>query len=283
MAQSTINASIVTYHTSPKELTDCLKSMLATPAIAHVDVIDNASEEAVARVCASFGDRVSYQPNPNVGFGRAHNLSLRRSIEQGARYHLVINADVYFEPGTIEACEKYMDENPDVGQLMPRTEFPGGEFQPTCHPVPSPLELMIHRFTPLSWCRKRRDRYEMEHADMSLPHNVPVHHGCFMFLRVDVLKELGVFDERYFMYGEDFDLTRRIHRHYRTMYYPGAKIVHLYKGQSRNNIKLFRIHCVSILKYFAKWGFFIDRERVKFNRALRDDLAKNTSKDATKG
>ncbi len=272
MAQSTINASIVTYHTPPKELTDCLKSMLATPAIAHVDVIDNASEQSIAQVCATFGDSVSYQPNPNVGFGRAHNISLRRSIDQNADYHLVINADVYFDPGTIEACLDYMQQNPDVGQLIPRTEFPGGEYQPTCHPVPSPLELMLHRFTPLSWCRRRRDRYELDNVDMTVPHNVPVHHGCFMFLRVSVLKEIGIFDERFFMYGEDFDLTRRIHRHYRTMHFPGAKIVHLYKAESRVSTKLFIVHCLSMLKYFAKWGFLFDKERTQFNRALQAEI-----------
>lgn len=273
MAQSTINASIVTYHTSPKELTDCLKSLLATPAINRVDVIDNASEATIAQICATFGDRVKYQPNPNVGFGRAHNIALRRSINDNADYHLVINADVYFAPGTIEACEAYMRSNPDVGQLMPRTQFPGGEFQPTCHPVPSPLELILHRITPPSWFRRRRDRYEMDNADMTRPHNVPVHHGCFMFLRVSVLKELGIFDERYFMYAEDFDLTRRIHRHYRTMYFPGATIVHLYKAESRTNFRLFWIHSASMLKYFAKWGFIFDKERVKFNRALSADLS----------
>lgn len=272
MSKSTINASIVTYHTSPSELTGCLQSLLASAAVRRVDVIDNASEDLIARICADFGPKVIYRPNPNVGFGRGHNISLRRSLDDSADYHLVINADVYFDPGTLEACVEYMDSNPDVGQLIPRTEFPDGEYQPTCHPVPSPLELILHRFTPLSWCRRRRDRYELRHADMTEPHNVPIHHGCFMLLRVSTLREVGIFDERFFMYGEDFDLTRRIHRRYRTMYFPGAKIVHMFRGESRVNMRLFRVHCVSMLKYFAKWGFFIDRERLRFNRELQAEL-----------
>lgn len=273
MDKSKINASIVTYRTSLTELASCLRSLLASAAVLRVDVIDNASEQCVADLCKEYGDRVHYMANDNVGFGRGHNIAMRRTLEcADAEYHLVINADVYFDQGTLEGALEYMDRNSDVGQLSPHTLFPNGEFQPVCHPVPSPLELMLHRFTPLSWCRKRRDRYELRTCDMSREWNVPVHHGCFMLLRTSALREVGLFDERYFMYGEDFDLTRRMHSRYRTMYYPQVSIYHRFKAESRINMRLFRIHCVSMLKYFAKWGFFIDKERVRFNRRLWNDM-----------
>ena len=78
--------------------------------------------------------------------------------------------------------------------------------------------------------------------------------GCFMFFRTEVFKELGGFDERFFMYLEDCDIARRAAEKYKALHYPMATVYHLWERESKGNKKLLLIHIQSILKYFLKWG-----------------------------
>jgi len=199
-------------------------------------------------------------------------MSLRRSITGGADYHLVLNSDVYFASGTLEKCLDFMESNRTVGQLIPHTVFPDGSFQPVCHRIPSPLDLLMHRFLPKSLMKRWRDRYEMRCYDLSSPLNAPYHHGCFMLFRISALREVGLFDERYFMYPEDIDLTRRMHERYETIYYPEVTIVHAHRAESCVNYRMLRIHAVNMLKYFFKWGFLFDPKRRRFNREFQSRL-----------
>jgi GT2 family glycosyltransferase len=86
-----------------------------------------------------------------------------------------------------------------------------------------------------------------------------------MFLNVDALQEVGIFDDRYFMYAEDMDLSRRIHERYKTLYYPEVFVYHEYAKSSYLNLRLLFSHIVSIIRYFNKWGWFFDPLRKKFN------------------
>ena len=86
-----------------------------------------------------------------------------------------------------------------------------------------------------------------------------------MFLRVDALRKIGLFDERFCMYGEDIDLSRRMHAVYKTMYYPEVSIVHAHERASFKNRKMLRVHIANIVRYFNKWGWFFDRERRRVN------------------
>ena len=86
-----------------------------------------------------------------------------------------------------------------------------------------------------------------------------------MLLRVSALKEVCIFDERFFLYTDDIDLSRRLHEKYKTLYYPRQTIIHYYARGSYNNKKLLRVHIVSMCRYFNKWGWFIDKDRRRVN------------------
>lgn len=269
----TLNVSIVTYHTAEDELAACLDSILACGAVRRVDIVDNGSERRLSDFCLKrYPDRVEYIANENKGYGAGHNVSLRRSIDDGVDYHLVINSDVYFPHNTLEKCLGFMELNQQAGQLIPHTVFPDGSFQPVCHRIPTPLDLLMHRFVPKSLMKQWRDHYEMRDCDLSEPLNVPYHHGCFMLFRMAALRQVGLFDERYFMYPEDIDMTRRVHERYETIYYPEVTIVHAHRAESRVNFRMLRIHAVNMLLYFFKWGFFFDKKRRKANGDLRRRL-----------
>ncbi|HWV71328.1 MAG TPA: hypothetical protein VN040_06425, partial [Pseudosphingobacterium sp.] len=105
--------------------------------------------------------------------------------------------------------------------------------------------------------------------------DVPNLSGCFMFVRTAILKKIGGFDPRYFMYLEDVDLVRRIGEHARTVFCPFVSIYHGYQKGSYANGKLMRLHIQSAIKYFNKWGWFIDSDRRKLNKITLDRLAKH--------
>jgi GT2 family glycosyltransferase len=205
--------------------------------------------------------------NKNVGFGAGHNISLREILHE-SRYHIVLNPDVHFEPEVISALYAFMEENPSVGQVMPKVLYPDGRLQPLCKLLPTPKILIMRRFLNFlsSSLARRNYHYELQFSGYDKIMDVPFLSGCFMFLRIEALKKIGLFDERFFLYTEDADLTRRIHRYFRTVYFPDATIYHHYGKGSYKTIWLMWCNMYSAIKYFNKWGWALDAERNDFNR-----------------
>lgn len=272
-----INVSIVTYLTPLDELEGCLDSLLASDAVASVDIVDNASEQRIARYVEQRGDsRLSYEASANVGYGAGHNKSIRRSLEgrgdEPAAYHLVMNSDVTFEPGVLERLLEAMESDSEVAHVIPGVVYPDGSHQVVARLLPTPFDLLLRRFLPESWFKKRRRRYLLTDGSETAPINAPYLLGSFMLLRVDALRRVGIFDERYFMYPEDIDLTRRLHRHYKTLYLPCATIVHTQRATSYHSLRMTLVHVFNMVRYFNKWGWLFDRERREFNRRVRQEM-----------
>lgn len=267
-----LTVSIVTYNTDVDELRECFRS-LDSPVVDSIVVIDNSSNDSIRQLCAAT-PKVRYIGNKNVGYGRAHNLALRESLASGQQYHLVLNSDVSFKPAILSEIIAFMDQNPDVGTLQPAVFYPDGRPQYTCRLLPTPLDLMTRRFLPEKWVTGINHRYLVQEANRDQTLNLPQHQGSFMFMRVDALRNVGIFDERYFLYGEDVDLSRRIHSRYRTLYWPKVSIVHKHREESYYKLKPLTIHMVNLFRYFCKWGWFYDPERRRWNRDILRNLKK---------
>lgn len=184
-----------------------------------------------------------------------------------------MNPDIYFEEGVIEKLIIYMNKYSEVGLVMPRVLYPNGELQYLCKLLPTPFDLLFRRFLP--WRRyveKKNEKYELRFTNYSREMEVPSLSGCFMFVRIAVLKKVGGFDERYFMYAEDLDLCRRIGKVSRTMYYPNVVVYHEYAKGSYKNRRLLRYHLSSVVKYFNKWGWVWDLDRKIINKRILDNL-----------
>jgi GT2 family glycosyltransferase len=262
-----MTASIVTYKTDRRELAIVLRCLADSP-VERIYLVDNSPEDSL-RDFGGFDPRVEYLwGHGNIGYGAAHNIALRRSLERGVDYHLVLNADIRFGPGTVESILEYMESKPDVGQVMPLVRYPNGELQYLCKMIPTPFDLIIRRFLPKSFSRKKMIKFELQFTGYDKEMNVPYLSGCFMFFRVSALKDVGLFDERFFIYGEDVDLSRRMHEKYRTMFFPGASIVHAHAAESRTSKKMLKIHITNMIRYFNKWGWFYDPKRRKYNKLL---------------
>ena len=86
------------------------------------------------------------------------------------------------------------------------------------------------------------------------------------------MRHTGLFDDRFFMYCEDFDFYKRIHLKYKTVFFPEATVIHAHKKESYVNKKLLKMHIRSAIKYFNKWGWFFDKDRRVANKEILDCL-----------
>lgn len=265
-----VTASIVIFHQPYKEVVKVLECVLDS-SVSIVYIIDNSSNDSL-RIVEKISDRIRYIHNANIGYGGAHNIAIREAIEKDSTYHVVVNPDIYFEKNTIEKLVSYLDEHPDVGQLMPKVLYPNGELQCLCKLMPTPFDLIFKRFLPGSFTGKRLNKFQLRFTGYDKEMNVPYLSGCFMFFRVTALKEIGLFDERFFMYPEDIDITRRMHRKYKTMFFPSVSIIHAHAAASRTNFKMLKVHVFNMIKYFNKWGWVWDKERKQVNSALLKEL-----------
>jgi len=264
-----INVSIVLYNHSQSEISPLIECLRKSTNVSQVFLIDNYRLEnpSFKKLGATY-----HFTGKNLGYGTAHNIAIRKTLIQGLPYHLVINPDISFEPSILSEIEEFMNNNSDIGLLMPKILYPTGEIQYLCKLIPTPFDLIVRRFLPKSWTQKRIEKFELRSSGYNKVMNVPYLSGCFMFLRTEALKQVGLFDERFFMYPEDIDLTRRIHRHYRTVFYPYATIVHHHAQSSYVDSRMLFIHIYNMIKYFNKWGWIFDKERAKVNRIILKQL-----------
>ena len=216
---------------------------------------------------------MEYIGSENVGYGAGHNQALRKIVGTEVKYHLVLNSDVYFSPDIIDKLAEYMDKNEDVAQVQPNVVYPDGEMQYTCRLLPTPANLIFRRFLPKGMVENMNYRYMLKFWDHKTEANIPYHQGSFMFFRMDALNRVGLFDERFFMYPEDIDITRRMHKHFTTIYWPQVTVTHVHKAESYKNIKMLFIHIVNMIRYFNKWGWFSDAERSEWNEQLLKELS----------
>ena len=131
---------------------------------------------------------------------------------------------------------------------MPKVYYPNREIQYLCKLIPTPLDLLIRRFLPKFLTKKWTYKFELRDFGYDKLLDVPYLSGCFMFLRTKALKDVGVFDERFFMYPEDIDLSRRIHQKYRTVFYPDVSIIHHHAQSSYVNLKMLMVHTTNMIK-----------------------------------
>lgn len=229
-----LTVSIVTFRSDADEFRRTLLSLrTALQEFARDDVaifvIENSPQnevgEIVAQELASWTVEVLHG-HGNVGFGRAHNLILDRTGE----YHLILNPDIEMRPDALQKALRFLEEHPACGLLTPMAYWPDGCRQYLCKRYPALFDLLLRGFAPARLAAmfdQRLARYEMRaETQDEVRWEPPIVSGCFMFFRGDVLRALGGFDEAYFLYFEDFDLSLRAGKKTQIAYVPAVRVVH---------------------------------------------------------
>lgn len=254
-----IAATIVTYRSPIEDVVRAVESFLATRLDAAITIVDNASgKEYVDRLKAAIGGKARLIEAPrNAGFGYGHNIGMLQAPQ--SEYYLVLNPDVRIHPGCLEALVDYMKAHPDVGVAGPKVLNEDGTLQPLNKRHPTVLDLMLRRFLPsflmqLPVFKRRMEHYMMLDVGYGQPCDVEFLSGCCMLLRTSILNRLGGFDERFFMYLEDADLTRRAWEICKVRYVPDGVITHRWARGSHKKLSLMWVMVQSMDVYFTKWG-----------------------------
>jgi len=260
MQPATLSIVIVSYNTE-KLLKSCLESVYAsvngTPL--EVWVVDNNSlDDSVRMVKTQFPKVQVIENAANVGFSKANNMVISRSRSD---YLLLLNPDTLVIGDAIEQMVKFMDENPEVGIAGCKVVNRDGTLQLACRrSIPTP-RVAFFRLSGLSLLfpnSQAMAEYNMTYNSPEQTHEVDAVSGAFLVIRRKVVEDVGLLDERFFMYGEELDWCLRAKRAgWRVMYHPDARIVH-YKGEStkynsrRAALEFYRAMYLFYRKHFAK-------------------------------
>ncbi len=255
----TLGVSLVLYRNEPEQVRSVLGSLRATPCDMHICVVDNSPSSALREVVEPFNVLYFHDPT-NPGFGSSHNRAIR--VLPRSEFHLVVNPDIFFPPKSLMSLLAFLRQEKDAGLVSPRILFPNGELQYLCKRYPSILVLFARRFLPkgLHFLVKRQmDRFEMRDVDYDNVMDVPYASGCFMLFRRSVLDHLGGFDQRFFLYLEDADISLRVAKNgFRVLYYPDAHVFHRWERGSHKSWRLTLASIRSSFYFFSKhgWRFF---------------------------
>lgn len=264
------NVSLVTYNTSIDDVSRLIETFCESTLLNNFYIIDNSPKVNNQYTSGTDYSNLKYiHVNKNIGYGAGHNIAIRKTIISNIEYHIVINPDIYLNISDISSLLLFLDDKKNVGQLMPKILDRSGNIQRVAKLLPSPIDLFIRGFLSNKILKNRNYIYELGGYNYNKTIEVPYLSGCFMFLRTNCLKKIGFFDERFFMYPEDIDLTRRMHKKFKTILYPKVSIIHRHEKASSKSFRMKLIHAYNIIKYFNKWGWFFDKERKKINEKTK--------------
>ncbi len=270
--KAVLNISIVIYEQIPPSVFALLDVFAREELVHRVFVVDNSATKHDN--FSTYSVEYIFNNGQNLGYGAAHNIAMRKTLAEGVPFHLVINPDVKIEADVLPALLQKMANDASVGLLMPQVISPDGERQYLCKLLPAPSDLLLRKFLPRWYAQKRQSRFEMRFADYDTEFEVPYLSGCFMLLRTAVLAEVGLFDERFFLYPEDLDLSRRMFTRAKNLYFPQVKIVHAHERASYKSLRMLSLHAWNMAKYFCKWGWMFDAERKAINRKILNENLK---------
>lgn len=227
----------------------------------EIIVVDNASYDGIKNIIDEKFSYVKFiQNDKNGGFAAGNNIGIRQA--QG-KYIMIMNPDLAILSDAVNIMYKYMESNPQVGLAGPRLINADKSIQYSCTDWPD-WKLPFYRRTFLGNTRagqKWLDKYTMKELDHYQNSYVPALFGACVVFRRDALDKVGFLDERYFMYFEDLDWSRRFWENgYKVAYIGEAEIIHLHRRQSAaENIikslsrKTARFHIISFIKYLWKF------------------------------
>lgn len=263
-----VYTSIVLYKTDKETLQKSIEVFLNCKfKEKRLFLIDHSPNDQL-KIMADMDESIVYIFNPsNPGFGAGHNIAINKAIEDNADYHLVINPDVSAKGDVISPMVEYMQKDSSIGMMMPQILNEDGSIQYLPKLLPSPYTVLMRKLKrPKCLYDGFINQYELRSVSQSMIYNVPILSGCFTIFNVKALKEIGGYDDRFFMYFEDWDLSRRMNKKYKTLYFPNVSITHNYESGANHNKRLFKIFVQSAIKFFTKWGWIFDCERRKINK-----------------
>ncbi len=220
-----------------------------------VHVVDNASiDGSVDMIRNTFPNVHLIANKDNVGFSTANNQAIK--IAEG-NFILILNPDTVVQEDTLQVCYDYMTAHNNVGAVGVKMIDGAGNFLPESkRDLPTVWNSLakLSGFSSLFPKSKLFNGYALGHLDRDKIHSIKVLCGAFMFVRKSTIDKVGAFDERFFMYGEDIDWSRRIvEGGYEIHYIPDTTIIH-YKGESTKKASLNYVKT-----FYGAMGLYVEK------------------------
>lgn len=267
-----VDVSIVIVNYNVKDLVDnCIASIYKSNTAGHsieIFMVDNNSiDGSPAFISKKYPDVKVITNDENIGFSKANNIALKQAA---GKYVLILNPDTVLEEGTFAKMIAFCENNEKVGAVTSKLILGNGQLDYACKrsfPTPSvaiPRMLGLSRMFPGS---KLFGKYNLTYLDENKTHIVDAICGAFMFIPKKVLDESGLFDEDYFMYGEDLDLCYQIHKKgYNNYYYPEVTTIHL-KGSSTKKTNISYVN-----NFYGAMGIFVKKNFTGVSKLLNPVL-----------
>ncbi len=259
--QPLVSAVVLNYR-SPKDTVKCVRALRSQSIADEVEivVVDNHSDdESIGFIRAQLGTMPTVriiEERGNVGYGRGNNAALR--FVKG-EYLLIVNPDNTLPPDATENMVKALQAHPDAGIVGPALIHPDGSVRPSARKFPRIADLIRKRLRPDRW----QVEYDKTMTSMQSQESVDVDWlvGACLLMKTELFRELGGYDERYFLFFEDIDLCRRAHAlGKKVLYLPHVRVLDRKTRLSGSTAfslltkRTTRIHLRSALQYFWKWN-----------------------------
>lgn len=245
MADRFISAAIVTYNdgeTAYEAAKSIIEHTKRYPLKLYV--FDNGSTDNTVSLLKSLDGVTLIENGKNIGFGAAHNLALKNELGE---YHFVINPDITVDSDVLSDMTDYLGENEDIVMAMPKILNTDGTEQKLPKKVPTFKRLFLGRLS-----KKVRYEYILADKEITDPTEIDFCSGCFFGIKTAVFEKLRGFDERYFMYLEDADLTLRAKKQGKVVMLPQFLVTHKWERTSAKKLKYLIIHISSCFKFLKR-------------------------------
>lgn len=265
-----LSISLVLYQTSDDELSKLLDSLsLQSNKDFELFILDNSPEP---RNIQTYNFKINYYKSAiNLGFGRGHNANFKRA---NSKYFLVINPDIYFDDTTLlNSLINRMEQNQSIGLSSVRILNPDGSLQEVHRLLPRFSDICRRFFfNKLGIYYPYKHTYTLNHIDKTQDFKCPNISGCFMMFNSEVYKQAAGFDEQLFLYFEDIDLSRRCYflTNGENHVFGNLVVYHTWKRQGYRSLFTFKVHVLSAVYYFQKYGVFRDKYSKTVNQKFEN-------------
>ena len=275
-----IDIIIVNYN-STDYLLKCLQTIFDDLGglSANMFVQDNGSKDGADRIISLHPQIIFKKNKCNLGFSRAVNQALKQS---SAPYIFILNPDTFIEKGFFDSAITYLEDHSDVGVLGPKVLDHDGSIQGSARSFPTPLTSIFGRKSPLTKLFPNNSittsNILTTKSDGKTPMEVDWVSGACMVVRREAINDVGLLDERFFMYWEDADWCRRMReKGWKVIYFPLASIIHLVGASSMNrpirSIYHFHKSCYRLYNKYIHWPLSISKPFALFALAWRFYIA----------
>jgi len=262
---NSLSISCVYYDTDINTFEKTLLSIIEAVNVAkHLKVLDyselhlinnNPEKEAwffqsIEKYREQLGNIVIHSGQGNIGYGRANNIAINQTK---CTYHLILNPDVIADSQAIKCGIEYLNLHQNVGLVAPSVKNENGEIEYLAKRMPTFFIIFLrginNKFLNKIFEKKLAHYVYKDKIPTDTPLEIELASGCFMLCRTEILKKVEGFSEKYFLYFEDFDLSKKISKTATLMYAPNVFIIHAGGNAAKKGLRHIRLFLGSAIKF----------------------------------